>query len=1050
MRILHISDLHYLGPNISTQPALIERFLVDAEGMRPYDLVVFSGDLTAAGKPDQYAAVFTSFIEPLFNRCGVSSANVLLVPGNHDVDRDAIDEYRHSGLQTRLTDETEVERLIADDEKLLRVLEPMGNWNSFFDGNFSHESMVRHSPLLVTHTSQIDGLKVGVAMVNSAWRSLGRGDDFDKGELLVGERTMRDAAALLSDCELRILTMHHPLEWLKEFDANVVRRYAERDFDLILTGHTHTPDPKAVISTRGMAVFSACGALYQGNEYRAGYTVLDIIDPLDQVTAIMRTYFPDPRNEYDSAVDVCKGGAQILPLKQFRQGSDLRSYSTISLTDYSEVQKALVEILGEDSLISDRIESLGLTSLDDLLVAPRFRTFPIDGTPFASTASEGLIPEQQDPLAALHIGEVPLIVGAPESGLTGSLLWILQRSFESDAGRFPVYLRLGDVGAGHDAVVIAIRQSMARLGFPLETVRNELPPLIIAVDNVDDVDGKAAQRLLTYMSAHSEHRFVLGTHDVSHRVSGRLSEKGVNIRAVFLGDFRRQELRSIVANIASDSPPNLVDRVLNVIVAEQLPRTPFMMSILVIVMSATPTIQENLNLTGAVKLYVDQMLRSCGLEDPRWQLDLRNWEHILGVFAASLVRKDASQLSRLDADALLNEYFRNRSWSGSPARVIDTLIARKLLKQSEYGIEFRHSSLKNYFAALRANEDHEFMDLLLDSPLRHASVLAHASGLNRADRRLLERVAVAVREVIAPLVTDNDVEIFDHLADSPGWSDAAGYERLAERVRVEPISPEERETEQDEVWELMETSGVDLDPRALAAWEDFKISSAQRICEAAGLLSIVLRNSELLEDNALKVKLVKEAIDHWSKFAVAMIFEDDKLHLMEKTFDSIVKDLPDAAKIRPMFLSIKKLIFVGLVHQAIKSTLGTRKLLNPLFEVIEDEDFMEQIPHSFFAVILYISLGGPKSSEALDTLLKRHRDNRMILEIAQSVVLHNYHNSEDPGFGTERLENSLADIIIQLEGVPGDGRKGVAKSRIVQQLRDDRSRRKRPELETGD
>src|SRR5665213_3090475 len=99
MRILHVSDLHFSGLSDSIHGQQIEKFLLDVAKHGPYDFVAFTGDLTSAGKRDQFEGAKTSFVLPLMSACSVAVENLIFVPGNHDLDRDSIDEYRDLGLR---------------------------------------------------------------------------------------------------------------------------------------------------------------------------------------------------------------------------------------------------------------------------------------------------------------------------------------------------------------------------------------------------------------------------------------------------------------------------------------------------------------------------------------------------------------------------------------------------------------------------------------------------------------------------------------------------------------------------------------------------------------------------------------------------------------------------------------------------------------------------------------------------------------------------------------------------------------------------------------
>ena len=90
---LHLTDLH-IGMD-EQQPFLptikreffddLKKYL-DEEG-RPWDLILFTGDLVQQGKEDEYRKL-DEFLDELYGQC-TGPTPLLAVPGNHDLQRPA-------------------------------------------------------------------------------------------------------------------------------------------------------------------------------------------------------------------------------------------------------------------------------------------------------------------------------------------------------------------------------------------------------------------------------------------------------------------------------------------------------------------------------------------------------------------------------------------------------------------------------------------------------------------------------------------------------------------------------------------------------------------------------------------------------------------------------------------------------------------------------------------------------------------------------------------------------------------------------------------------
>ncbi len=90
MRILHLSDFHYKTSyrDVASQSLLVDRLIEALKEQPKIDFVLFTGDLVFSGTD------YTDFdlaTEQLLKRISIAleveKPNVLLCPGNHDVDR---------------------------------------------------------------------------------------------------------------------------------------------------------------------------------------------------------------------------------------------------------------------------------------------------------------------------------------------------------------------------------------------------------------------------------------------------------------------------------------------------------------------------------------------------------------------------------------------------------------------------------------------------------------------------------------------------------------------------------------------------------------------------------------------------------------------------------------------------------------------------------------------------------------------------------------------------------------------------------------------------
>jgi hypothetical protein len=131
--------------------------------------------------------------------------------------------------------------------------------------------------------------RIGVVGINTAW--LAHQDDA-QGKLVVGERLLRralDEMVQTPDGErptVRIALLHHPLDWLRDFERDAVMGLLIEDVDFILHGHLHAQRPEVVRGPEGHAAILAAGAAYQGRQWSNCALLVELDEREARVEAI--------------------------------------------------------------------------------------------------------------------------------------------------------------------------------------------------------------------------------------------------------------------------------------------------------------------------------------------------------------------------------------------------------------------------------------------------------------------------------------------------------------------------------------------------------------------------------------------------------------------------------------------------------------------------------------------------------------------------------------------------------------------------------------------
>jgi predicted MPP superfamily phosphohydrolase len=120
-RILHLSDLHWDEETADDQKLVIKKFEADLKTIvedKNIDLVVFSGDLVAKGQlATGFLRAKRELFEPMQILFGLSDSEILICPGNHDVDRGVAQSqtYLEAGLKAELQDSQSLNKHVNHD-----------------------------------------------------------------------------------------------------------------------------------------------------------------------------------------------------------------------------------------------------------------------------------------------------------------------------------------------------------------------------------------------------------------------------------------------------------------------------------------------------------------------------------------------------------------------------------------------------------------------------------------------------------------------------------------------------------------------------------------------------------------------------------------------------------------------------------------------------------------------------------------------------------------------------------------------------------------------
>ncbi len=258
MNILHLSDLHF---GTSEQAQLwanqLAGDLKHELNISEIDAIILSGDISNRSSSGEYKAA-KNFLDYLGKEFSLTSEKIIIVPGNHDVDRRITDwriketDLNNLAYTSKLRDRCSLEELqkdlcieesssriwVRDNEKYKERFKKFSDFHESIHGKpYSLEYEEQYS------VNYIPDLKTIILGLNSAWQL----DHHHKDRASINMNALSNALTEIrnnpsyQDC-LKIAVWHHPLDSAgndRITDRGFMEQLAVAGFRLFLHGHIH-------------------------------------------------------------------------------------------------------------------------------------------------------------------------------------------------------------------------------------------------------------------------------------------------------------------------------------------------------------------------------------------------------------------------------------------------------------------------------------------------------------------------------------------------------------------------------------------------------------------------------------------------------------------------------------------------------------------------------------------------------------------------------------------------------------------------------------------
>jgi predicted phosphodiesterase len=735
IRILHLTDSHI---SAKSQEHLKRRVLALIKYLNAtntkVDIIVFTGDLTLSGKPEEFEIFERLVAEPLRSQLRIHKSKFVFIPGNHDIDRDqvtATELGRRSKLET--TADAESEMGFAETKwPRLSAFKDYFRKNAPTSPDYAHTEFSGglYSTRRINH---VKGVNIGIALLNSAWLCA---NDEDKGKLFLTEQQIREVTDSLRTCDIRIALCHHPRDWFHESETDLALNDLHRDFSLILTGHLHKPVSTKEVDATGDSVSLLARALFDGKttaDTPDGFHLYEIDIPNRRIVVYFRKYIRK-RNTYDKDTDHADDGKHTFHLP-----------IPVSLASNSSL---LVQRLsGEASQLELEIrETLArLQGVDEpVLVKPKVRSFQF------RKGSRQTIKGELTTSELLQQNTV--LCGDRDAGKS-----ILLKTLASQAHSIsPPELGRSSATYVADIPPCSWEDQNALLTFIENHIQHKNEDingfhLILVVDGILQ-HHSARLELLSDLCSSKGWTYVASVsgHDVVNVLSQ--DPKYSDVLFAEVRPWGPSRIREFTAKLfeGTDLDPELAYKAVHTCLRTiDIPSNP---AIVCLYVSAFSKVGSKLSSLSFLRFLEKIEQIKLGIDEDGTIHSLYNRQRVLMLLAINCLHRGDISISQGRALDIVDEHFRPSKLKADPKEFLQFIIRSGVLNSKENSLEFSNYVFWDYYLAMAFKEGLLSEDGFTSSISRCArvtSALSLFAGMKRENIHLAEKALAIVEHEFA-------------------------------------------------------------------------------------------------------------------------------------------------------------------------------------------------------------------------------------------------------------------------------------------------------------
>lgn len=705
-----------------------------------------------------------------------------------------------------------------------------------------------------------------------------------------------------------------------------------------------------------------------------------------------------------------------------------------------EVQQAFSEDLVGDAIIGETLDSPSERHLEDVILPPVL--LPVPQADFVRSRVQkvpGATIERLDPANEVRHADVIILAAEESSGLTTALRWMALEGARYLGSAAPLYVPFQRCRKVDRPLREQIRHEALAKGL-LDRKDNRLPPYVLALDDFSPFVGQISDRVIEELGNSEAVLTIIGCErGVEDEVLERLSSVGVRATVRYLGRLSAADVREFARLALPSNYETLTEQILEVLQAENLPRTPFTVALLISVIIRGGILSTNASQTSILDDYVGLLLgRGDPHDDARFGLDQTQREAILGGLAEAFVETDAGGLEETDVTRVFQTIFDRFGWDESPTAVLASFLDRKVLRRDGRYIAFFRSSFLHLFAAKRAILDERFRGRLLERPIFYGSAITDYAALYRHDDLLLGSVA----ELLADGVWSGPRGgVFEKIGLAEPRALAQTHQQVLAAHEAESQS---LDSSSDEMFDL----SPDDDRPPFPTTDEENVPPGLQLVRTLQLVSAVLRDSDQIENLDLKRDVLVNVLAHWGK-AMNLINSD-------RSFRDFLRTLLDNTEIfnigseeakEETLDELAKAIPAAVTLGGITLSLASRKLIVIMNRAIDDGSVKADEETTVSAAFFIFALQEGNWPEQLSKLLDAQGNIWIVRNFLYHLVLRAFYADDvAPGSQQDTLLLLCVDIVQRSTSYPDKASAKVHREQLIQDFKANRLLRRTQRL----